>query len=66
MKDKLIILDMDNTILQSKIDFPKMSREVSKIMLAHGLERYSHESVATGMVKFAQSADYDEIVAEEI
>ena len=40
MKDKLIIFDMDNTILQSRIDFPLMTREVTKIMLAHGLDKY--------------------------
>ena len=66
MKDKLIIFDMDNTILQSRIDFPLMTREVTKIMLAHGLDKYCHHSVATRMVEFTNSADYDEKVAEEI
>ena len=66
MKDKLIIFDMDNTILQSKIDFPLMSREVNKIFSAHGLEKYGHNSVATGMVIFAKSPDYDQSIADEI
>lgn len=66
MKDKLIIFDMDNTILQSKIDFPLMTREVTKIMQAHGLDQYCHHSVATRMVEFTNSPDYDEAIAEEI
>ena len=37
MKNKLIIFDMDNTILQSRIDFPKMKRMVWRVLDELGL-----------------------------
>jgi len=66
MKDKLLILDMDNTILQSKIDFSQMQEDVRAILADNGLGRYSHRSVATSILNFSQSPDYDEKLAQKI
>jgi phosphoglycolate phosphatase len=65
-KDKLLILDMDNTLLQSKIDFALMHQDVTEILAKHGLAKYAHPSVATAIVNFAKSADYDPEIAAEI
>ncbi|MBR6823970.1 MAG: HAD-IA family hydrolase [Firmicutes bacterium] len=37
MKDKLIIFDMDNTVLSSRIDFPLMDAETQRILTEFGV-----------------------------
>lgn len=59
MKNKLIIFDMDNTILQSHIDFDWMMKEVMAILHEHGLDKYRARTVAQTITLFCQSPDYD-------
>ncbi len=66
MKNNLLIFDMDNTLLQSKIDFALMTSDVTAILAAHGFEKYAQRSVATALVDFAQSANYDAEIADKI
>lgn len=66
MKDKLIIFDMDNTILQSRIDFPKMKREVWRILDELGLPQYKCHSTADSIMHYTQSPHYDVNVAEDM
>ena len=64
MKNKLIIFDMDNTILQSRIDFPKMKREVWRILDELGLPQFKCLSTADSIMHYTQSPHYDQHVAE--
>lgn len=66
MKDKLLIFDMDNTLLQSKIDFARMTSEVTSMLSNAGFAKYAGHSVATSLVNFAKSADYDEQLTDMI
>lgn len=66
MKDKLLILDMDNTILQSRIDFSQMQQDVRALLAENGYSRYYHCSVATSILNFIQSPDYDEKLVKVI
>ena len=64
MKNNLIIFDMDNTILQSRIDFPKMKREVWRILDELGLPQFKCLSTADSIMHYTQSPHYDQQVAE--
>ncbi len=66
MKNKLIIFDMDNTILRSRIDFPRMKQAVHDILDEHGLGCYKRHSVAFSMNAYTESADYDPELAERM
>ena len=66
MKDKLIIFDMDNTLLRSRIDFPKMRAAVYALLEAQGLAQYERGSTANTILAFTESQDYDPILAEEM
>ena len=66
MKDKLIIFDMDNTLLRSRIDFPKMRAAVYALLEAEGLAQYERGSTANTILAFTESQDYDPILAEEM
>ena len=59
MKDKLLIFDMDNTLLHSRIDFSRMHREVELLLRQSGLSRYIQRSVAQSILDFSRSPDYD-------
>ena len=66
MKDKLIIFDMDNTILQSKIDFGWMSKEVMALLESRGFGAYRRETVAQTITAFCQSEDCDQELVDRI
>ena len=66
MKNKLIIFDMDNTILQSRIDFPKMKRIVWRMLDDLGLPQFKCHSTADSIMHYAQSPAYDRQIAEEM
>jgi phosphoglycolate phosphatase len=59
MKDKLLIFDMDNTILRSRIDFAVMHREVAELLTFRGLGHYIQRSVAKSILDFTRSPDYN-------
>lgn len=64
MKDKLLILDMDNTILHSKIDFHLMLNDVALILKEKGFGKCVKASIAKTMLAFTQAPDYDEKLSE--
>lgn len=66
MKDKLIILDMDNTILQSRIDFALMRARVYAILEENGLAAYKRRSVADTLSAYADAPEYDAALAASI
>lgn len=66
MKNKLIIFDMDNTILQSRIDFPKMKREVWRMLDDLGLPQFKCKSTADSIMHYTQSPCYDPHIGEEM
>ena len=66
MKNKLIIFDMDNTILQSRIDFPKMKREVWHMLDDLGLPQFKCKSTADSIMHYTQSPCYDPHIGEEM
>ncbi|NLF79653.1 MAG: HAD family hydrolase [Clostridia bacterium] len=66
MKDKLLIFDMDNTLLQSRIDFSRMHQEVGALLRERGLSRYIQSSVAQSILDFTRSPDYDPGLEEAI
>ncbi|MBR0376724.1 MAG: HAD family hydrolase [Firmicutes bacterium] len=66
MKNKLIIFDMDNTILQSRIDFPKMKREVWRMLDDIGLPQFKCKSTADSIMHYTQSPYYDVEIGEEM
>lgn len=66
MKNKLIIFDMDNTILQSRIDFPKMKRVVWRILDELGLPECKCRSTADSIMHYTLSPHYDPQVADEM
>ena len=65
-QDKLIIFDMDNTILQSRIDFPKMKAEVWRILDELGLPQFKCKSTADSIMHYTQSPYYDHEAAEKM
>ena len=66
MKDKLIIFDMDNTILQSRIDFDWMLREVNAILAEYGREDCFARTVAETITRYSQCPAYDEAVGKRL
>lgn len=66
MKEHLIIFDMDNTLLQSHIDFPLMKQTVHALLESHGLERYKRFSTANTILAFTDSPDYDADLAKQM
>jgi len=66
MKDKLIILDMDNTILRSHIDFPLMKQQVNELLLEQGLGEYIRNTVAYTITAYQDSGQADEQLLAEI
>lgn len=66
MKDKLIIFDMDNTILQSRIDFALMREKVHALMDELGLPQYKHRSVAYSILLYSESPAYRPEVAQRV
>lgn len=59
MKDKLIIFDMDNTVLRSNIDFPFMKKTVDDMLLSRGLACFVKPSTAATIMAYSESADAD-------
>ncbi len=66
MRDKLLILDMDNTVLRSGIDFRRMCAVVHEIFDQEGLGRYKQRTTARSMVAYEQSPDYDPALAARL
>ena len=66
MKDKLIIFDMDNTILQSKIDFTWMLKDVYAILDRHHLEKCHARTVSETITKFCRCPEYDKELEDEL
>lgn len=66
MKDKLIILDMDNTILQSRIDFKLMAARVGEMLSAGGFGHCRRQGVAYSMLAFSEDPHYDPELAGQI
>lgn len=66
MKDKLIIFDMDNTLLQSRIDFALMRERVHAMLDDLGLQEYKHNSLAYSILQYAESPDYQPQVAQRV
>ena len=66
MKDKLIIFDMDNTLLQSRIDFVLMKQVVYETLDQLGLPQYKHRSVAHTMQIYMASPEYDPVLVAEL
>ena len=66
MKEKLIILDMDNTILQSHIDFPLMRERIYAILEENGAGDCKRHSVADTLTVYADSAGYDAALADKM
>ena len=64
MKEKLLILDMDNTILHSKIDFVLMQKDIATILEDNGLSNCVHPSLATSMLNFTKDEGFDEELAK--
>lgn len=64
--DKLIIFDMDNTVLRSRIDFDKMRRVVHGILDEIGCPQYKMPATAKSMVAYELSPDYDPEVAKRM
>ena len=58
-KDRLVIFDMDNTILQSNIDFVQMQDFLAARLHERGLQRYIAPTPAATLQRFAESAEYD-------
>lgn len=65
-KDKLIIFDMDNTVLRSRIDFDKMRRTVHAIFDEIGCPQYKLAATARSMVAYELSPDHDPEVSKRI
>ena len=66
MKDKLIIFDMDNTILRSNIDFPRMRQTVYDLLDSRGWGQYKRGSTANTILAYSDSPDYDPDLAEQM
>lgn len=66
MKDKLIIFDMDNTLLRSRIDFPRMRQAVYTLLDAQGLGQYKQGSTANTILNFCDSPDHDPALEAEM
>ena len=66
MKDKLLILDMDNTILHSKIDFVLMHNDIARILEEKGFGGCVHQSLATTMLNFTKAEHFDRYVADQL
>ncbi|MDO4732861.1 MAG: HAD family hydrolase [Bacillota bacterium] len=66
MKNYLIIFDMDNTLLQSRIDFSAMKHFVHTLLDRYGLGQYKRTSTANTILAFCDSPDYDPALAEEM
>lgn len=66
MKDKLIIFDMDNTLLRSRIDFAQMRQSVYDLLDEQGLGKYKRPSTANTILAFSESPDYDPELAERM
>lgn len=66
MKDKLIIFDMDNTLLHSRIDFPRMRAAVYALLESRGLSKYERSSTANTILAYTESPDYDPDLAAEM
>ena len=66
MKDKLIIFDMDNTVLRSRIDFDRMRQTVHAMLDEIGCGQYKQHATAKSMVAYELSPDYDPEAAQRI
>ena len=66
MKDKLIIFDMDNTLLRSRIDFPKMRQAVYALLDQQGVPQYRRNSTANTILAYTASPDRDPAVEAEM
>lgn len=61
-KYKGIIFDMDNTLLQSRIDFAAMKEDICRHLIGHGMlmERFPlHEHTTSTMLEHAKQAGMD-------
>ena len=66
MLDKLIIFDMDNTILCSSIDFDKMLVQVHSLLRDAGFVQYCRQSVADTILTYTDSAECDKQLVEQL
>jgi len=57
MKDTLLIFDMDNTILRSRIDFARMKQKVYAMLDEYGLPQYKHDTVACSIQLYMESPE---------
>lgn len=62
-QDKLIILDMDNTVLCSRIDFSRMRQAVYDILDEIGCPDCKQATTARSIVAYERSAAYDPAAA---
>ena len=66
MKDKLLIFDMDNTILRSHIDFSHMHRVIADFLREKGLHAYIRRSTSESIMAYEDSAQFDPALAAEM
>lgn len=66
MRGKLLIFDMDNTVLRSGIDFGRMCAVVHEILDQEGYACYKQPTAARSMLAYKQSPDYDPALAARL
>ena len=57
MRDKLLIFDMDNTVLQSRLNFPLMKETVHRVLDEYGFSEYKLNTTAKSILAYENSND---------